>query len=187
VPRCLQVDQSFRTSDVFTLLRDQFEVFHLHKPYFDPVADAANVAAWEALVGRERVLHLDQPKAVVDVVLGAIALVAGARSLDRYNDDLTRRGQDATRVAIVDKALGALAALAAKSNAAERKDEKAAAPPAAAAASATAAPALAKPASSSAAPGGPAFDSAPAAPGGPSANADATLRKQLEALRKAVK
>jgi len=102
---------SVRTTDVFRELRDKYNVFFIHKPYFDPIVDGKHLATWETLVGPERVLHLDDPKAVVDVMLGAIAIVAGGRSLDRYNTELEERGQSKDRVKEVDRALERLSKL----------------------------------------------------------------------------
>eukprot|EP00771_Trimastix_marina_P000162 gnl/Trimastix_PCT/1170.p1 GENE.gnl/Trimastix_PCT/1170~~gnl/Trimastix_PCT/1170.p1 ORF type:complete len:428 (-),score=135.74 gnl/Trimastix_PCT/1170:243-1526(-) len=85
------------TPDIFAELKRKFHVFFIHKPYFDAQIDAKNMQYWERLVGPEHILHLEDPKAVIDVMLGAIALVGGARSLDRYLVDMEERGQTPER------------------------------------------------------------------------------------------
>eukprot|EP00696_Hemimastix_kukwesjijk_P005920 gnl/Hemi2/17532_TR5794_c0_g1_i1.p1 gnl/Hemi2/17532_TR5794_c0_g1~~gnl/Hemi2/17532_TR5794_c0_g1_i1.p1 ORF type:complete len:307 (+),score=96.20 gnl/Hemi2/17532_TR5794_c0_g1_i1:91-1011(+) len=93
------------TAQIFEELRARFHVFHIHKAYADANWDAQAVAGWERVVGAERVLKLTDPKAVVDVMLGAIAVVSGARSLDRYFGDMRGRGQTDARVNEVQHAL----------------------------------------------------------------------------------
>lgn len=51
---------------------------------------------WRRFLG-PRVLPLNDPKASVDVMLGAIALVAQTRTLLEFLQDLDARGQDAAR------------------------------------------------------------------------------------------
>lgn len=61
--------------------------------------------AWEKVIGGERILKLQDPKAVVDVMLGAIAIVSGSRSMQAYMDDLEDRGQSHSRKAEVNMIL----------------------------------------------------------------------------------
>merc|ERR1712166_1215617 len=56
-----------------------------------------------------RVLHIVDCKVVVDVMLGAVALVRGVRSLDTFNLDMDMRGVAPQRQNKVCKALSALA------------------------------------------------------------------------------
>eukprot|EP00656_Telonema_subtile_P008211 TRINITY_DN13844_c0_g1_i1.p1 TRINITY_DN13844_c0_g1~~TRINITY_DN13844_c0_g1_i1.p1 ORF type:complete len:157 (+),score=39.84 TRINITY_DN13844_c0_g1_i1:91-561(+) len=62
-------------------------------------------AQWETIISRERILRLDDPKAVVDVMLGAICICKGTRNLESYGQDMVGRGQDAHRMEIVGGAL----------------------------------------------------------------------------------
>ena len=52
---------------------------------------------WEEVIGGERILELHDPKSVIDVMLGAIAIVSGTRNMDKYMMDLDSRGQSETR------------------------------------------------------------------------------------------
>jgi len=52
---------------------------------------------WKKLLPSERILILQHPKAIVDVMLGAVALARGKRTLDEYVADLKKRGQDEVR------------------------------------------------------------------------------------------
>ena len=49
-------------------------------------------------MGVERILEMKTPKACIDVILGAIALVSGSRTLEGYVKDMETRGQDKTRI-----------------------------------------------------------------------------------------
>jgi len=64
----------------------------LHKPYPDPKKDEAIVANWMDMIGKERILLVDKPKACVDVMLGAIAITNGTRTLQEYIRDMEDRG-----------------------------------------------------------------------------------------------
>lgn len=91
-------------------LLSRYHVFMVHKPYGYDSSDRQIVRQWSRAIGEERILHLDDPKAVVDTILGAIALQSGARDLDSYTVDLLGRGQSAARVRDVKGALGKLSA-----------------------------------------------------------------------------
>lgn len=71
----------------------KYNVFHIKKQY--PVAIVENeiFKQWVETLGKERVIQLESPMALVDVVLGIIALTSGRRSLKEYADDMTKRGQ----------------------------------------------------------------------------------------------
>jgi len=45
------------------------------------------------------------PKAVIDVILGVIAITSGSRNLQTYIEDMKTRGQDADRIKEVSDAL----------------------------------------------------------------------------------
>jgi hypothetical protein len=88
---------------VFAKLLKKFKgnVFLVHKNYYDDANSPTNkeiVAQWEDLIGSDHVLVLQDPKAVVDVMLGAIAVSSGTRDLSEYATDMEERGQDAKRV-----------------------------------------------------------------------------------------
>lgn len=63
---------------------------------------------WAAVVPRENILKIEDPKAIVDVMLGAIALNSGT-SLDEYERDMAGRDQTQKRRTEVTTALSGLA------------------------------------------------------------------------------
>jgi len=83
-------------------------VFFIHKPYWDKSIDAKQLAKWKAVVGPEKVLELTDPKAVVDVMLGAIAIIGQTRSLPEYLEELANRNQSPERLEQVENALALL-------------------------------------------------------------------------------
>eukprot|EP01126_Amoeba_proteus_P043780 TRINITY_DN4827_c0_g2_i3.p1 TRINITY_DN4827_c0_g2~~TRINITY_DN4827_c0_g2_i3.p1 ORF type:complete len:334 (-),score=85.59 TRINITY_DN4827_c0_g2_i3:94-1095(-) len=95
---------------IFRELRKKFHVFFIHKPYFDPDVDEKRLARWRDAVGPDRILEMREPKAIVDIMLGAISLISRARTLPEYLDDLRSRGQSASRVVEVQNALQPVAA-----------------------------------------------------------------------------
>lgn len=90
---------------LFDSLRQTYHVFHLHKPYHSPQPEERIYKQWALLVGEENVLCLKHPKSVVDVMLGAIALRSGSRTMEEYVEDLQLRGQTEDRIADVREAL----------------------------------------------------------------------------------
>lgn len=68
---------------------------------------------WASVIPPENILLVDDPKAIVDVMLGALALVGGANDLDGYLVDMSQRGQTALRRNQAAKALEGLAGTAA--------------------------------------------------------------------------
>jgi hypothetical protein len=87
-------------------LGKKFHVFQVHKEYFGD--DPTIVAQWSKAIGSRRVLRLEDPKAVVDVMLGVIAVVSGSRDLKGYLADMKERGQDKARLDLVSKVLADL-------------------------------------------------------------------------------
>jgi len=120
-PRVLQEDMAkvcgvpgghtISTEEAFLHLRTKFKnnVFFIHKPFWDDEVDRQNLEYWERLLGPEHILHLNDAKAVVDVILGAIAVSSGSRTLDRYFDDMHDRGQTDLRLRQVNEALSRFA------------------------------------------------------------------------------
>jgi hypothetical protein len=94
---------SVPSDEIFKEARKKYEIFYLQKGNTKHATQA-----WENAIGAERILRLQDPKAVVDVMLGAIALVSGSRNMERYLEDLHERGQDPKRC---DEVLGALTEL----------------------------------------------------------------------------
>lgn len=71
--------------------------------------DAVILAQWESVLPPERILRIDDPHSIVDVMLGALALVGGSRDLDGYLLDLRERDQSEGRQSDTQSALGELA------------------------------------------------------------------------------
>ena len=59
----------------------KYNVFYLHKPYHNADTDLKVIKQWSNALGKERILPMQTSKACVDVMLGAIALTAGVRTL----------------------------------------------------------------------------------------------------------
>lgn len=63
--------------------------------------DEKVIANWSRAIGSKHVFVLNEPKAIVDVMLGILAVHSGSRTLDQYLADLVGRGQTEERVEIV--------------------------------------------------------------------------------------
>jgi len=85
-------------------LMKKFNVFHIKKAYYSGSEPAIN-KQWCDTLGSERVLHITNPKACIDVMLGAIALTSGSRTLDEYVKDMQIREQTKERIKEVSEAL----------------------------------------------------------------------------------
>ena len=81
------------TANVFQLLKRRMRVFCILRktPDYEPEPIRA---WWESMLGVENVLHLDDPRRVVDIVLGTLATLVG--QLAQFTMDLKMR-QDGTR------------------------------------------------------------------------------------------
>lgn len=93
----IPVEKAPTVQDLFRDLRSKFHVFLLYKPYSIASKRPKIRDAWEKLIGGEAILELQDPRAVVDTMLGAIALVSGSRTLDAYLQDMSARGQSSDR------------------------------------------------------------------------------------------
>jgi hypothetical protein len=70
--------------------------------------DATILRQWGEVLPPENILVLDDSKAIVDAMLGAIALASGRRDLAAYLRDMKERGQTDERLAQVQGTLAAL-------------------------------------------------------------------------------
>ena len=84
--------------DVWRELKKKFNVFHIHKPYAKGKIEQGELTDWFNALGEERILEMKTPKAVIDVILGVIALTSGARTLEGYVKDMEERGQEKERI-----------------------------------------------------------------------------------------
>jgi len=113
IKKCIgvKVDQQVRTEDIMRGLRAKYEVFVIKKVYDTHAGFEDSISAqWETIISRERILRLNEPKAVVDVMLGAISIAKGTRSLEKYGQDMKSRGQDRGRMDLVNSTLAGFAA-----------------------------------------------------------------------------
>lgn len=72
---------------------------------YENYSDKTILDQWRSVIPPERVLVIQNPKAIVDTMLGAIALTAGAKDLNGYLVDMRKRGQTPDRVEEVKTAL----------------------------------------------------------------------------------
>ena len=93
---------SLSAAQIFGELMEKYQVYMLHVRYNG--GDKAVCKDWKKILGQNFIL-LKEPKAVVDVVLGIIALTAETRDLDGYLTDMRGRGQTAARIENVREAL----------------------------------------------------------------------------------
>ena len=63
---------------------------------------------WASVIPSENILIIDDPHAIIDVMLGAIAITEGSIDLDQYLVDMSGRGQTQLRLDQTSKALGGL-------------------------------------------------------------------------------
>jgi hypothetical protein len=84
-------------------LQDKCNIFYMHKNFGH--RDAQSLNYWESMVGANRIMKLENPKACVDAMLGVISICSGSRTLDTYITDMVDRGQDEERIAQVRAAL----------------------------------------------------------------------------------
>lgn len=90
----------------FKRLNQMFNVFLIHKPY--ATDDDKILDQWATVVNRERILVMEDSKAIVDVMLGAIAILSESRNLDDYLVDMQDRDQTDDRIKLVEKTLSSL-------------------------------------------------------------------------------
>lgn len=96
VVRCLGLEDCASTS-VFRALHEAAEVFLVRKPYVRARSriDREITRAWQqvALLRPERILELDDPRRVVDVLLGILGAVSGRQA--EFRAELTSRQSSA--------------------------------------------------------------------------------------------
>lgn len=63
---------------------------------------------WASVIPPEHILMLEDPKAIVDVLLGALAILEGTRKLDGYLADMRSRNQTEERIQQTERALRGL-------------------------------------------------------------------------------
>jgi len=106
----MDIEGSPSVHTIFRELRAKYHVFFICKQYSISSKRGAIRRQWESLVGAESILDLEDPRAVVDVMLGAIAVRSGARTVDSYMADMVQRGQTAERQTTVSRILAGMPA-----------------------------------------------------------------------------
>jgi hypothetical protein len=103
-------DEDKKVDQVFSDLTKKFNVFLLHKPFqgWHGWEDESFVKQWSGFIGKENILTFTTAKAVIDVMLGCIAIVSKKRTLKEYIKDMKTRGQDDNRIEEVTQALTSL-------------------------------------------------------------------------------
>jgi hypothetical protein len=71
-------------------------------------ADEVILAQWESVLPPENILQVDDPRGIVDVMLGALALVGGGNDLDTYMEHMVDKGQTDERQDMTREALAGL-------------------------------------------------------------------------------
>jgi hypothetical protein len=86
---------------------DKTNTFYFHKAYSGKgsSSDIASLQQWTAALGADRIMQLDNAKAVVDAMLGVVSISSGARTLETYVEDMVERGQDDERIKQVSECL----------------------------------------------------------------------------------
>ncbi len=71
-------------------------------------SDDVVLSQWGSVIPKDHILRISDPKAIIDVLMGALAIANGARDLEGYIADLAGGGSPEDRLAEVRAALGAL-------------------------------------------------------------------------------
>lgn len=99
--------QNVRSEEVFQKLAEKYDAYVLCTPYRGGGFDAQDTdtrTEWERFLPGH-VLHVKEPKSVVDIILGVIAIQTGCRTIKTYLSDLKKRKQTDVRVGNVREAL----------------------------------------------------------------------------------
>lgn len=78
-------------------------------PLYENYKDDVIIRQWSDVISAEHVLRIQDPKSIIDVMLGALALVGGGRDLNGYLQEMSEREQHDLRI---DQALATLGGLA---------------------------------------------------------------------------
>jgi len=67
--------------------------------------DEVILGQWATVIPREHILRVQDPKSIIEVLMGALGIADGATDLQRFVADLRERGTEAERIADVEAAL----------------------------------------------------------------------------------
>jgi len=102
------------SKDVFKELREKYEVVLIQIPYYHKETAKEVNRRWSKYLPKSRILPLTHAKALIDVILGATAMLNEKRTRDEYLEDLLglngirEEGQTQDRIQEVRKALAPL-------------------------------------------------------------------------------
>ncbi len=85
-------------------IRRQADEEQVYKNYSDDVV----LAQWATVIPKEHIIRVGDPKSIIDVLLGALAISDGKVDLDTYVKDMRAMGADDVRVREIEAALGGL-------------------------------------------------------------------------------
>lgn len=97
-------DKDYNGQGLWKDLMTRFNVFLIKKDYGGD-HERIIYEQWKNAIGAERILRISEPKACIDIMLGAICLTSGSRNLDGYLKDMKIREQTNERIAEVTKSL----------------------------------------------------------------------------------
>ena len=95
--------ENIKAKKIFGDLLKNYNVFIIKKPYNTNI-EPNELDQWISAVGKERILVINNPKAGIDLILGAIAITNGL-SLEKYLNDMNKRGQTEDRINLVKESL----------------------------------------------------------------------------------
>ncbi len=93
------IESDLKSETIFKKLCRKFNVFRLHRQYNSSTSEDEMIfRQWKDMIGAERVQRLKVPKAVVDIILGIVAIGSRSRTRAQYLDDLRGKGKDPDRI-----------------------------------------------------------------------------------------
>lgn len=75
---------------------------------YERYSDEVILAQWASVIPKEHILRVGDPKSIIDVLLGALAISDGKVDLDTYVKDMAEFGASEERIREVEAALGGL-------------------------------------------------------------------------------
>jgi hypothetical protein len=72
---------------------------------FDNYSDDVITSQWSSVIPENNIIRFPDSKAVIDVLLGVIAVKSGVKTLDEYKEDMKERLQSNDRILLVAEAL----------------------------------------------------------------------------------
>jgi hypothetical protein len=76
--------------------------------HYKNYADDVILAQWATVIPREHIIRVGDPKSIIDVLLGALAIADGKVDLDTYLKDMRELGAPEDRIGALEAALAGL-------------------------------------------------------------------------------